>query len=304
MNRFQKIVALDRTGLNRWGEQACQALAETCVFYQDIPQTDQEKIRRLQDADALLVSYRTPVSGDVLRRCKKLRYIGLCCSLYSPESCNVDLAAAKELGLTVTGIFDYGDEGVIEYELAALIQLLHGFGGEIWKGSPRELGGLQVGIIGLGTVGIKLARALKFFGSELYYYSRTRKPEVEAELGITYLALPPLLETCDVVSTHLPRNTYLLDDTLFSHFSGGKILINTSLGPTFELQAIKKWLKQDPNNRYLCDKCGMGLDLSLEGVPGVLYTGRGSGASIQSTQRLNEKVIANAKAFLKTEPLL
>ena len=44
MNRFQKIVALDRTGLNRWGEQACQTLAETCVFYQDIPQTDQEKI--------------------------------------------------------------------------------------------------------------------------------------------------------------------------------------------------------------------------------------------------------------------
>ena len=73
MNRFQKIVGLDRTGLNEWGKRACQNMAEACIFYQDIPQTEQQILQRLDGADAMLVSYRTPVSGKLLRQCQKLR---------------------------------------------------------------------------------------------------------------------------------------------------------------------------------------------------------------------------------------
>ena len=48
----------------------------------------------------------------ILERCPNVRYIGMCCSLYSPESANVDIRYANERGITVTGIRDYGEKGV------------------------------------------------------------------------------------------------------------------------------------------------------------------------------------------------
>ena len=297
MQKFRHLVAVDQTGINQNGIQRLQAMSQQADFYCDLPD-EQTVIDRLQGADCLLVSYKTPISGRAIRAAKDLKYIGMCCSLYGPDSANVDIRTAQELGIPVTGIFDYGDNGVIEYELSALIQLLHGFSGPLYKGRPRELGGLKVGIIGLGTVGILLADALRYFGCELYYYSRTRKPSQE-ERGLTYLPLHQLLKTCDAVSTHLPRGLHLLDSEAFSHFGGGKILLNTSLGPTFEIEALKNWLAADPDNYYLCDGCGMGTAADqLQGTRGVLYTPQGSGASIQCTQRLTDKVIANAQKFL------
>mgnify|MGYP000488419496 FL=1 len=72
-------------------------------------------IARIGDADAVLLSYTSQINRYILERCPNVRYIGMCCSLYSPESANVDICYANERGITVTGIRDYGDEGVIEY---------------------------------------------------------------------------------------------------------------------------------------------------------------------------------------------
>ena len=88
----------------------------------------------------------------------------MCCSLYSPESANVDIRYANERGITVTGIRDYGDEGVVEYVVSELVRCLHGFGQESWEEMPREITGLKVGVIGLGKSGGMIADALKFFG--------------------------------------------------------------------------------------------------------------------------------------------
>lgn len=52
----------------------------------------------------------------------------MCCSLYSEESANVDIAYAREKNIRVLGIRDYGDRGVVEYVLHELTGLLHGFG--------------------------------------------------------------------------------------------------------------------------------------------------------------------------------
>jgi len=50
----------------------------------------------------------------------------------------------------VTGIRDYGDEGVVEYVISELVRCLHGFGQEPWDGMAREITGLKAGIVGLG----------------------------------------------------------------------------------------------------------------------------------------------------------
>ena len=63
----------------------------------------------------------------------------MCCSLYSEESANVDIAYARHQGIKVLGIRDYGDRGVVEYVLHELTGLLHGFGMPMLRDEPVEI---------------------------------------------------------------------------------------------------------------------------------------------------------------------
>ena len=81
--------------------------------------------------------------------------------------------------------------------LASWSVLLHGFGGKQWRHKAYELGGQKVGIVGLGRTGRMIADALRFLGAEVYYFSRTRKPDAEAA-GIAYLPLRELLPEVDI----------------------------------------------------------------------------------------------------------
>ena len=119
-----------------------------------------------------------------------------------------------------------------------------------------------------------MADALQFFGAEVYYYSRTRKPEQE-EKGFVYLLLPELLEKCEIISTHLNKNTILLHEKEFEQMGNGKILLNTAIGPSFDVPALKKWLEASQQNYYICDETGMtGCHEELANLPHVLYTPR------------------------------
>ena len=139
----------------------------------------------------------------------------------------------------------------------------------------------------------------RFFGAKVAYYSRTRKPEAEAE-GVAYLPLPELLQQVDILCTCLPRNTYILGAPEFHLLGNRKILVNTSIGPTFRIPDLQRWLTSHTHNFYLCDGTGMGdVADQLERFDNVLYTKRTSGYSVQSIARLSEKVIANMETFLE-----
>ena len=56
---------------------------------------DDEIVRRIGDADGVLVSYTSRIGREVLERCPQVRYVGMCCSLYSEASANVDIAYAR-----------------------------------------------------------------------------------------------------------------------------------------------------------------------------------------------------------------
>ena len=295
---FRKIVAIDNILISPAAEKELDRFAASVKLYRDSPASDEETIRRIGDADCVLVSFKTAISRRVIEACPGIKYIGMCCTLYSERSCNVDIAAARERGIRVCGVRDYGDEGVVEYAVSELVRFLHGFGGDCWKRGRCELGGMTVGIIGLGVTGLMCARAFRFFGSEVRYFSRTRKAEAEAE-DIAYMELDKLLSACDAVITTLPRNTILLHREQFGILGNGKILMNTSIGPTFDTEALKEWLDANPDSRYFCDGTGMGtLQKELEGFSNVIYTPVVAGSSRQSTERLSRKVLANIEAFL------
>ena len=162
---FRKLVAIEPVSLIPSAEEKLHSFAEEIVMYNDIPSSDDEVANRIGDADAVLLSYTSRINRTALEKCLNVKYIGMCCSLYSPESANVDILYANKRGITVTGIRDYGDEGVVEYVVSELVRCLHGFDQEPWDGIPREITGLRVGVIGLGKSGGMIADAMKFFGA-------------------------------------------------------------------------------------------------------------------------------------------
>ena len=169
---FDKLVAIEPVSLVPAAEEELRNYAKEIVMYPDIPANDDEILARIADADAVLVSYTSRINRYVIERCPNVKYIGMCCSLYSEESANVDIACAREFGIQVLGIRDYGDRGVVEYVQHELTGLLHGFGMPMLLDEPVEILGLQVGIVGLGVSGRMIAETLQYLSAEIAYITR------------------------------------------------------------------------------------------------------------------------------------
>ena len=296
---FNKLVAIEPVSLILPAQKKLHDYAKEVVLFDDIPQDNAEIIRRIGDADAVLLSYTSRIEKEVLDACSGIRYIGMCCSLYSEESANVDIRTARDKGIIVYGIRDYGDQGVVEYVLSELIRYLHGFGDKQWQELPVELTALKVGIVGLGTSGQMIAAGLQALGADLYYFSRTRKAEQEAN-GIKYLPLKELLSTVDVVCTCLNKNVILFHDEQFAWLGNHKIMFNTSIGPSHDIDALKKWLEHG-DNEFFCDTAGALGDASgnLLASPHVNCMHTSSGRTRQAFDRLSEKVLKNIETFLR-----
>lgn len=293
---FKKCVVLEPVGMNEQAEKRVEALAEEVIWHPNSPVDDSEIVRRIGSADCLLVSYKTNVSGDVLRQCPNLKYIGMCCSLYSEASANVDIAAARSLGMTVTGIRDYGDEGVVEYVLYELIGFLNGYRQSSFKALPLELTDLKVGILGMGTTGQIIARGLMHFGSRISYFSRTRKPECEAE-GMIFRPLDELMKKNDVIFECLNKNVLLMQKEQFELLGNHKIVFNTSIGPGHDTEALKSWLAL-LDTHFFCDSERALGDLSLLDHPRVRCLRTSAGNSVQCIDRLGQKIIKNIEDYL------
>lgn len=296
---FRKIVAIEPVSLVKEAEEELKTYAEEVVLCGDIPADDDEIVERIGDADGVLVSYTSRIGREVLERCPKVRYVGMCCSLYSEASANVDIAFARERGIKVLGIRDYGDRGVVEFVLCELVRLLHGYDRPMWRELPLEITGLKTGIVGLGVSGTMIAEAMQFMGADVRYYSRTRKEDQEAA-GLRYQPLDQLLDQCDVVFTCLNKNVILLHEQEFAQLGRGKILFNTSIGPAHDVKALENWLNAG-GNTFVCDTAGALGDSALLGHPAVICPGVSAGRTAQAFELLSRKVLDNIRTFLDTE---
>ena len=295
---FEKLVAIEPVSLVPQAEKELLLYARQVKLYEDIPADDAEIVRRIGDADAVLVSYTSQIRRPVIERCPNIRYIGMCCSLYSEESANVDIACARERGIVVKGIRDYGDRGVVEFAVSELVRFLHGFDRPMLYEMPAEITDLPVGIVGLGTSGGMIAQAMQFMGAKVSYFSRTRKPDWEKN-GFFYLPLKELLAGSQVVFTCLNKNVILLGKEEFEALGQGKILFNTSIGPSHEIDALSEWLAGE-KNYFVCDTEGALGDPSgqLLAHPRVFCAGVSVGRTRQAFVLLSRKVLDNIRAYL------
>ena len=295
---FEKLVAIEPVSLIPSAEEKLQDYAKDVVLYRDIPADDAEIVRRIGDADAVLLSYTSRIGQNVLVQCPNVKYIGMCCSLYSEKSANVDIAFARSRGIRVLGIRDYGDRGVVEYVLHELTGLLHGFGMPLLRDEPMEIYGLKVGIVGLGVSGRMIADALSYLGAEISYYSRSRKPDAE-QAGMAYKPLEALLRESEVVFTCLNKNVLLLGKDEFAALGAGKVLFNTSIGPGFDSVALEDWLTL-PGTHFFCDTHAAAGAVAPDffSRPNVHSPNVSAGRTKQAFVLLSQKVLANLETAL------
>lgn len=290
---FAKLVAIEPVSLIPSAEQALHHYAREVVLYPDIPRDNAEIVRRIGNADAVLLSYTSAIDRTVMEQCPSIKYIGMCCSLYSPESANVDIRYARERGITVTGIRDYGDEGVVEYVISELVRCLHGFGQPAWNGEPQEITGLKVGIIGLGKSGGMIADALKFFGADIAYFARSEKADARAK-GYTFVPRRAAGRKRSRVLLS-EQNTVLLHENEFKALGSHKILFNTGLSPAWDEAPFLKWIAGD--NRCYCDTVGALGGTHLLDHPHIHCMQVSTGRTRQAFVRLSEKVLANLSEY-------
>ncbi len=298
MRMLKKIVVVDETKMNLAALEKLKNYAEEVEVSHDYPDSEEEIVDRIKDAEAVIVSWRTEITSEIINQAPNLKYIGMACSLFDEESANVAVKHANEKGIKVTGIFDYGDPGVIEYIISSLINLLHGFGNHQWKKMPVELSGRKVGIIGLGTTGKLLANALLTLGADVYYFSKTRKPAWE-EKGVKYLALHALLEKSEIISLHLPKNTTVLKEDEFKKLGFGKILVNTSLGLPFEEDAFKNWIQEKENYALFDGDAKNSLSEEIQQLKNIVIQEKSAGWSQETQMRLSKKVLDNIENYLE-----
>lgn len=297
---FQKITIIDSCGLTTEVlGQLTQLSNEQLTIYNDIPTTDEVVLQRIGSSDAILVSWRTTINAEVIKASSNLKFIGMCCSLYDENAANVDIAQARQQGIVVKGVKDYGDDGTLEFIFAELIYLLKGLGKHQWQSENRELRGKVMGIIGMGTLGTMVAKTAKHFGMKVNYFSRNRKYQLEQEEGFEYMSLSELMFYCDVISIHVPKNSIVLSERDFSLKKKNSILINTAIGLTFNKEDFIQWIAANRNSFAIFDRVGAGEHFEeFSNYPNIIVSEKSSGFTLEAKSRLSQKVLENINLFL------
>ena len=205
------------------------------------------------DCDGVCIFVNDDGSRPVLEELKKhgVKFIALRCAGFN----NVDLDAAKELGLRVVRVPAYSPEAVAEHAVGMMMTLnrrIHrayqrtrdaNFSLEGLTGFTMH--GKTAGVIGTGKIGIAALRILKGFGMRLL--ASDPYPSAAAlELGVEYVDLPTLFANADVITLHCPltpENYHLLNRDSFAQMKDGVMIINTSRGGLVDSQAAIEALK-------------------------------------------------------------
>jgi len=311
------IVVLDGFTLNP-GDLSWRALQDLgeCRIYDRTPV---EEIAPRASGAEILLTNKTPLSGETIAGLPSLRYIGVIATGHNI----VDGDAARERGIIVSNVPAYGTASVTQMVFAHILNLTMHVAPHAesvrsgrWTRSPDfcfwdfplvELSGRTLGIIGFGRIGSAAAKVGISFGMRLLAYDRD--PSTIDAPGVQSVGLDELFQRSDIVSLHCPltaENRGLVNDTRLQMMKPTSLLINTSRGPLVDEAALARALSSGTI-------AGAGLDvLSIEPpttdnplltAPNCVITPHIAWATQSARQRLLTTVVQNVKAFLEGSPI-
>lgn len=236
-----RIVLLDM-GAEKRAQQMRALLPEGFSFDYGTGSGEEAMMEIIRDAD-FAIAGQVAVNAAVLGAAKKLKLL----HKWGVGVDNIDIEAARRLGIRVARTTGSNAVAVAEFSLAMILMALrfpayghHKLMGGEWRGPSRLpgeaflLSGKTVGIVGLGAIGQNLARLLRGFGCRVLYAKRTRlPPEEEAALGVIPATIDEIIVQADVISLNCPltpETANLFDAAAFARMKPNAVLINAARG--------------------------------------------------------------------------
>ncbi|MBI5356747.1 hypothetical protein HZB78_04005 [Candidatus Collierbacteria bacterium] len=171
MNKFKKIAVINILNLPKFAEETLRGYSDSEIIFPTVDsKSEEETIKIIGDAGAVLGSWNSTITPRVLEVCSDIKYIGIC----GTSLTKIDVEAVQKKGITLKNVVDYGDEATAEFIFSQLLNLFRGFGKYQWDDQQSELNGKKIGIVGLGAVGQQVARLALGFNMNVFYFSRTR----------------------------------------------------------------------------------------------------------------------------------
>lgn len=279
------------------------------VYYNSAPQDDDEKIKRSEDADIVMLA-NMPLRKNVLEKCSKLKMISVAFTGVD----HIDMDYCKANDIMVCNCSGYANEAVCELIFGMVVDLYRNIfaadeavrTGKTKVGlSQFELCGKKFGIIGAGAIGLKVANVAKAFGCDVYVYSRTPK-DID---GIKFVSLDDLLSICDVVSVHVPltkQTKDLINAENITKMKPTSLLINTARGPVVNAKALADALKNNiiagAGVDVFDNEPPIAMDNPLLNAPNVVLTPHIGFATKEAMEKRAVIAFTNINKYLMGKP--
>ncbi len=312
-----KIVILDGYCVNpgdlSW--DALNGLGELTVYDRT---ADSEVISRAMDAEIVLTN-KVILSEDVINSLPKLKYIGVLATGYNV----VDIKAAASRGIVVTNIPAYSTDSVVQMVFALILNITNHvahYAEANRKGkwsecadfsycdTPlNELNGKKLGIVGLGHIGMKVARVAHDLGMEVLAFTSKNSSSLPAEIQKT--TLDELLGVSDILTLHCPlteTTRELINKENIKKMRRGAILINTGRGPLINENDVAEALKEGYLGAYGADVMCQeppAKDNPLFSAPNAYITPHIAWATTEARIRLIDIATSNVRAFIEDKPV-
>ena len=265
------------------------------------------------DADAVLVTY-AKLPGELLKQLKRCKAIGR----FGLGVDNIDLPAAKELGIAVNYVPDYCLREVSDHAMALLLALARKVplsnklvqSGR-WEVPPivplRRLEGQVLGLIGFGNIPRTLAPKAKAFGLRVVTHDPYVSPQVLAAAAVEDASFDALLGMSDFVSVHaplLPATRGLMNAAAFAKMKKGALLINTARGPLIDEVALVAALDCGQLGGAALDVVTtepLAKDSPLIGRDNVILTPHTAFYSVEALEELQSKCASDVARVLSGE---
>ncbi len=311
-----KIVFLDRDTLSPETVLRAPAFPHELIVHD---RTTPDKVaERIATAD-IVISNKAPLSRASLGRATRLKLI----AVSATGTDIVDLAAAREQGITVCNIRNYAKHTVPEHTFALMLALRRSilpYRQSVLDGRWQEtaqfcffdhpiadLGGSALGIIGNGTLGKAVGRIAEAFGMTVLVAGR--KGSSELKPGQT--PFDEVMRRANIITLHCPLNAEtrgIIGAREFSLMERKPILINTGRGGLVDEQALEQALDKD-------QIAAAGFDVTdgeppaadspmmrIAARPNVILTPHVAWASREAIQALADQLIENIELFVAGTP--
>lgn len=289
-------------------------VAQVRVWPQDLPPPRAALLREASQCHALITLLTDTIDAEVMDAAPHLRVISNMAVGYD----NIDVAAASHRGILVTNTPGVLAPTTADFAFALLMAAARRLveadrytrrgRWQTWGPSTflgQDVHGATLGIVGLGGVGLEMAKRGRALGMRVIYHSRTRKPELERRWRITYTPLDTLLAEADFVSLHVPLTAethHLIGRRELARMKPTAVLINTARGPVVDQQALYHALKEGTIAAAALDVTDpepIAPDDPLLRLDNVIITPHIASASAATRHRMADMAVRNVITALR-----